>query len=279
MLLVSLMKGKAACPKCKNEFIVDMPETGDKKLVACPDCKHKFNIKAKKDDNLENYSWEEHGEPRKTVLSSIKPKTKKPMIAVILLVCVFSIGITTAFFSEVFVESTMSAASDLGSFGTIELNIISCDNNTIDNATVMINNTIIKQNKDGIYKGERIEPGIKEISISKQDYKSQKLEILVIPFMTSESTIELENGTGPNEKIEYDPLGCSAILIIFSVFAILSIIACLKREHFDIAIMGSFLAIFSFGFFFIGSILSIIAFIIIFKSRDEFKNGNKGKVF
>lgn len=273
------MKGKAVCPNCEHEFIVDISKTDGEKLVSCPKCKHKFNIKLKSDEDSFNYSWEEHGEPRKTILSSIKPRTKKPMIAVIILVCVFSIGITTAFFSEIFVESTMDVASMAGSSGTVEFNILSSYNNsTINNADVMINNITIEQNKDGVYKKENIEPGIQKVNISKEGYISQKTEILVLPFITSESTFRLKNGTDVVEE-KFDSFGCSAILLIFSVFAIFSVMACLRREYFDIAIVSSFLAIFSFGFFFIGSVLSIIAFVIILKSRDEFKNGSKGKVF
>jgi predicted Zn finger-like uncharacterized protein len=272
------MKGKATCPKCKKEFIVDISKSGNKQSVVCPNCNNKFDVKPK-DDNVENYSWEEHGEPRKTILSAIKPRTKKPMIAVIILVCVLSIGITTAFFSEIFIESTMDVASQLGSSGNVQFKIIGYNNSTIDNANITIDSIELEQNNDGFYSSANIEPGIKEVEISKKGYKSQKTEILIIPFITSESSFELENGTGSTQKTEFDTLGCSVILVIFSVFALFSIIACLKREHFDIAIAGSFLCIFSFGFFFIGSILSIVAFVIIFKSRDEFKNGNKGKIF
>ena len=80
------VKGKIICPKCKNEFILELAE--DKKIheVICPKCTNKFNIEAKcKYDDLE---WVEHGEPRKTVLSCIKPRSNKPLIAVVLLVCV-----------------------------------------------------------------------------------------------------------------------------------------------------------------------------------------------
>lgn len=272
------MKGRAVCPNCKHEFILDISKTNNKKHVSCPKCKHEFNVKFKENGSL-NYSWEEHGEPRKTILSSIKPKTKKPMIAVIILILVFSIGFTTAFFSELFVESTMDIGSIAGTSGTVEFKVLSYNNSTINNAIVKINNITVKQDNDSIYRKKNIEPGISLVNISKSGYISQKKEILVIPFMTSESTFKLENGTGSVEKQGFDSFGCSIILLIFSVFALISFIACLKREHFDIAIMGSFLAIFSFGFFFIGSILSIIAFIIILKSRDEFKNGEKGKVF
>jgi hypothetical protein len=53
----------------------------------------------------------------------------------------------------------------------------------------------------------------------------------------------------------------------------------LKRKHFDVAVAGSIISIFSFGFFLIGAIISIIAFIIIMKCKEEFDDGKKGKTF
>ena len=44
------MKGRATCPKCKKEFILDIPDK-EKHEVVCPKCNHKFSIKAKCDDS------------------------------------------------------------------------------------------------------------------------------------------------------------------------------------------------------------------------------------
>ncbi len=274
------MKGKATCPNCNNKFIVDIPTSGTKKLVVCPRCEHKFNIKAKcetKGSEVE-CTWEEHGEPRKTVLSSIKPKTNRPMIAAIILVCVFAIGINTAVFSETFVESSMDVASQVGLTGTVEFEIVNENGEPVNNTTVSINSVIINRDNTTIYKKENIEPGIQEVVISKDDY-TKKSEVLVTPFITSKTTFRINSSSNDVKKTEFNSFGCSIIIIIFSVFSIFSVITCLKREHLDVAIAGSFLAIFSFGFFFIGSILSIVAFVIILLSREEFKNGDKGKIF
>ncbi len=187
------MKGKTICPRCKNEFILEL--TVDKKIhdVLCPKCKNKFSVEAK--CNSKDLDWEEYGEPRKTVLSCIKPRSNKPMIAVVFLICVFLIGISTAVFFDIFVKTTVDNISFLEFF---------------------------KDNTN---------------------------------------------------------FGYSIFIIIISIFALISLFACIKREYFILAITGSFIAIFSFGFFLIGSILSIIAFILIFISRDEFKDEKKGKIF
>jgi uncharacterized protein YbaR (Trm112 family) len=188
------LKGKIICPECNNEFILELTENKKIHVVICPKCKNKFSVKAKCDSK--ELSWEEYGEPRKTVLSCIKPRSNKPLIAVILLVCIFSIGISTAIFSDIFIISTSYANSFLNFKDIINMNI-----------------------------------------------------------------------------------SFSIIIVIFSVFALLAIFACIKRKHFSLAVIGSFIAIFSFGFFFISSILGIIAFVLIFISRDEFEDGKKAKIF
>ncbi len=274
------MKGKVTCPSCKHTFLIELPKGEEKQIVSCPKCDQNFNIKFKKaDSDIEICTWEEHGEPRKTVLSSIKPKSKQPIIAAILLVCVFSIGITTSAFSEVFIETTLDVASVAGGTGEVDFKIINSFNETIGNVTVKINGEIVDQNDKGIYIKKKVELGIQSVEISKTGFETKKTEVLVIPFIVTDTTFTLDNNSGNVEETEFNSFGCSLILAIFSVFAIFSVITCIKREHFDVAIAGSILAIFSFGFFFIGSILSIIAFVFIYKSRDEFKNGDKGKIF
>jgi len=197
-----VMKGRTTCPKCKNNFVLDLPQDEKEHEVVCPKCNNQYKIQAKCSGHSSDKecSWEEHGEPRKTVLSSIKPKSNRPMIAAIILIVVFGLGITTAILSESFIDLSLDLASDMGITVGIELK-------------------------------------------------------------------------------EFNSTVCTIILIIFSVFALLGATASLKRQHLDFAYIGSLLGIFSFGFFFIGSILCIIAFVLIRKSKDEFENGKKGRIF
>ncbi len=91
------MKGKTTCPKCKHEFIMDVPDNSEKHVIECPKCSHSFIIKRTcKDESDDECDWEEHGEPRKTVLSSIKQKTNKPTIASFLLLTTGVLGVFTA---------------------------------------------------------------------------------------------------------------------------------------------------------------------------------------
>ena len=65
------MKGRTICPKCKNDFVLDLPQDEKDHEVVCPKCNHKYKIQAKCTGPYSDKecSWEEHGEPRKTVLS------------------------------------------------------------------------------------------------------------------------------------------------------------------------------------------------------------------
>ena len=275
------MKGRTKCPECKHEFVLDISDDSKKHDVICPNCENKFTIKATPSEPEcgEECFWEEHGEPRKTILSSIKPKTNRPKIAAIILICVFALGITTATFSETFVESSMGVASAVGMKGTMEVHVINETNSSIDTLTVSIEGVDnIEKTSNGSYKAKDVELGFKKIKISGSGYEDITQEVLVTPFFTSYNEIKMNKGSG-SETNEFDTFGCSIILIIFSVFALLGAIACLKRIHYDVAIAGSIISIFSFGFFMIGAILAIIAFVIIFKCKEEFDNGKKGKIF
>jgi DNA-directed RNA polymerase subunit RPC12/RpoP len=279
--MVTLMKGRTTCPKCKKEFVLDLPEDDKKHQVVCPDCNNKFDVLAKCDKTSKGQecTWEEHGEPRKTILSATKSKTNKPMIAAIILICVFAVGIATTIFSEEFIESTLDVAAGVGLTSDVEIYLTNQTNLTIEDAEITWNGQIILHKQDGVYYKANVEPGIQTIEITRANYKTQRVEILVTPFFKSEAKIKLEEGDGQADDIHFDNIGCSIIIAIFTAFALFAMIACLKRQNVDVAIAGSFFGIFSFGFFFIGSILSIIAFVLIIMSRDEFRDASKGKRF
>jgi len=276
----SVTKGRTKCPKCDNEFLVDIANTSKEKEVTCPKCKNKFLIKTKCKEEKDGCSWEEHGEPRKTILSSIKPKTNKPIIAAILLICVFSIGITTSAFSEMFVESSTGVASGIGLEGSVNIYITDQDNNSLKNIEISLYGNSVLTDGNGVASFKNVNPGITTLEICDGDYINQRREIVIYPFFDSESNIILTKGNSTNiQTKEVNFMGCSLILAIFSIFPVLAMITCLKRHHIDVAIAGSLIGIFSFGFFFVGSILSIISFVLIWQSRDEFENGKKGKIF
>lgn len=272
------MKGRTTCPKCKHEFTMDIPSNKEKIEVVCPKCKNNFTIK-NKGKLGEECSWEEHGEPRKTILSSIKPKSRKPLIAAVILIGVFSLGITTAVFAEPFIISTTDLFSNAGVTGSFELIVYDEYNNSLEGINIIFGDITGTTNDGGIFTVDNVTLGFGTLQLYGEGYKTQTREILVYPFLNTEINVKMEEGTGQGEPFNFDATGCTLILVIFSVFALLGTVTCLTRRHFDVALIGSLISIFSFGFFFIGSLLSIIAFVIIYKSREEFENGKKGKIF
>ena len=275
------MKGRTICPKCKHEFILELEGDEKEHSVLCPNCNNKFILKTDCKDSDPNFecSWEEHGEPRKTILSKIKPKTNRPMLAAIILICVFVIGLSTSLFSQTFIETSLDVASGVGFNGSVKLTITDIENKTIDRANIKINGISGLTNNSGIFYIENVDLGIKNLEITTSGYKTYKKEIMVSPFFNYEDTIKLNNGSGTEDLIEFNSSSCTLIILIFSIFALLGSLVCLKRQYFDVAVVSSLIGIFSFGFFFIGTILSIIAFIVIIKSKDEFDDGKKGKTF
>ena len=169
------MKGRTTCPKCKHEFVLDVTDDNEKREVVCPKCDNKFAVQAKcPDPESDNEcSWEEHGEPRKTVLSKIKPRTKMPMIASILLVCIFIIGTTTAFFSETFITSTSDIGSQIGLSGSIEILVSDIENNSLENASIKINSLTRFTNNKGKLSLDDVELGIISLEISLPEYKDK----------------------------------------------------------------------------------------------------------
>ena len=77
---------------------MEIQEHADTVDIACPQCQHVFAIRkaCSPETPSEECSWEEHGEPRKTILSSLKPYTNKPMMASFLLLMTSVLGIFTA---------------------------------------------------------------------------------------------------------------------------------------------------------------------------------------
>ena len=91
------MKGKTTCPRCSHEFVMDMPDDSEIHTIKCLQCNHEFVIKRTCEEEPDDEcGWEEYGEPRKTILSSMKTKTNKPVIASFLLLATGVLGIFTA---------------------------------------------------------------------------------------------------------------------------------------------------------------------------------------
>lgn len=273
------MKGRTTCPKCNHSFIVDTPKDKEKLEVICSNCNNKFTIKPSKcaSENIDDCTWEEYGEPRKTILSSIKPKTGKPLIVSFLLFLVFIIGVSSAALPDIFVQVPSDILTNAGLRGTVEIEI-NADNDSFDPSDVQIDGLKNPTLSNSKYISDVMPLGIQKIKISYSGLQTIIKEVLVTPFIPTSIQFDLkEDNSTKNEP--YNFIGFSIIIIIFSIFALLAAVMIYNRQHYNIAIISAILAIFSFGFLFIGSIISIISLFIILRCKEEFDNGEKGKEF
>ncbi len=74
-------------------------------------------------------------------------------------------------------------------------------------------------------------------------------------------------------------LVCGVVIIILAVFPFLGGIMAMKRKMWTLALVGSILGLFSIGIFFISSILSFIALILLVTSRKEFEENRAEQPF
>lgn len=192
------MKVQTKCPQCDDQFITEVPEELETFDVTCPSCEKFFRIRRGCEAELGDVDcvWEEHGEPRKTVLSSLKPFTNRPRIASFLLLTTFILGV----FTGVIVYTT---------------------------------------------------------DITRLIFIGQGLQILVDTFTL---------------------FGLFSMVLIFSLFAFIGFLLAWKRIHYRVAFICAVLGIVSIGFF-LGSILSFLALILIIIAREEFENGHQGRIF
>ena len=276
------MKGRTRCPECNHEFSVDAPELCMKLDVTCPNCQHKFTItpthRKKLSSTETECTWEEHGEPRKTILSSIKPKTDKPRIIAILLVAAFITGVFTAGFSEQFIETSTGIMAGVGLKGSVNLEITNISSDMINTGSLTLDNKAVFTLRNGTYIAESVTPGLKKITITASGYRTITQEILVLPIITTTLTITMESGN-QDKIISFGTIGCSLILLILSIFPLLGAVNAYRRKHFDVAVAGSLIGLCSAGFFLIELGLCLAALLLLIRAKEEFENGEKGKTF
>jgi len=284
------MKGRIECPNCSGIFDIDHINDKDDTPLSCPNCQHQFIIHpscdkaSEKRQGKEDCDWEEHGEPRKTILSSMKPRTDRPMIATFLLMIVICIGIIASITPGIFLQTPVMIFAATGSQGSLSLQLPEINISTINQVSLRIHeenevyNGII-QNDSIVFKNLPLGSFNSEITFNTINKTTLlPLDLFVIPVLSNSYTISLVNQD--ELTVTHDGFGwCSAILLILSVVCLVGMFSAWRRNHSYIALIGSFVGIFTIGFFFIGSILSIIAFYLIYQSRDEFDDGKKGKSF
>ena len=289
-LVNTRMKGRIQCPNCSKYFTADAKEGVKELTVNCTYCNHQFIVhplgapkeKCKEDANTEKCTWEEYGEPRKTILSSMKPKTDKPTIATILLFLVFIIGISSSIVPGIFLETPTALFSFAGVEGSIIISYdeqLDFDQTSLELQIPSLNKSIIGLYENNSFSFSNLPLGHYTADLTIES-NSTEFELYVIPIFTN--SYELNYSTVKPNELSIIPHGfawCTSILLIFSVICLIGVLSAWKRTYSDVAIIASIIGIFTIGFFFIGTILSIIALILLYLSRDEFNDGKKGKSF
>jgi hypothetical protein len=290
------MKGRITCPKCGQHIIAEINKNVSAFTLDCPKCNHHFKAKTSQVDlsNVNSDSpvdvesdcyWEEHGEPRKTILSSIKPRTDKPMIASFLLFAVILIAVISAFFPTMFLHAPMSVASFAGVNG--DLVILFDDASVINTNHIMLSidqeNVTFMANNDS-FTASSLRLGEHEITIElfSENVSNQSVtkQVYILPFDLSTYTVRITESNPLTLENSTVQLGwITSILLILSGVTFIAAIMCWKRKNSDVALIGSIFGMVTIGIYFSGLILSIIALWLILKSRDEFDDGKKGKSF
>lgn len=265
-----MMKGRTKCPRCSAEFIVEAEEGKNSVETVCPSCGYKFIVKIPDED----FTWEEHGEPRKTILPSTRPKTDKPIIVSIIFVAVTIISLVGAALPTFFIETPMVPLSAVGVRGSILIHVIDESGVPEENVTVSISNYINKT--DG--KGEAI---IKDVPLGLQILevemynKTIRRELFIPPFIQTSCNISLSDPLYTSTSLAW----CQTILVILGIIPLLGAYTAMRRKHLDLVIFSGIVAILSIGFFMINIVLGVLAIMILLLSKEEFEDGKKGKCF
>ena len=158
------------------------------------------------------------------------------------------------------------------------------DGNPLENVEITLNgqNWTWTSNEQGRFYIYDVEGGIREITFNLENYEeqTQKIELEVGRINVVNAILEEGDCSSDCEYIdktfEVDnpaeiSLVLSVIIILFSVVTLYGSIAALRKSDFSMALIGSIAGILSYGFM-LGSILSIVAMLMIFSDRDAFES-------
>ena len=164
--------------------------------------------------------------------------------------------------------------------GVIQTN----DGNPLENVEITLNgqNWTWTSNEQGRFYIYDVEGGIREITFNLENYEeqTQKIELEVGRINVVNAILEEGDCSSDCEYIdktfEVDnpaeiSLVLSVIIILFSVVTLYGSIAALRKSDFSMALIGSIAGVLSYGFM-LGSILSIVAMLMIFSDRDAFES-------
>lgn len=299
---------KTICPKCGYDFEVKLFSSQDIQIysVSCRSCKEKFKInlngepikEIESDFNLPTEPFDYGLPPPKDTYGPphpndyrlpppeepygqppwVKPKKEKSTmlpVAGLLLIIVFILGTIFGAFTFIVGEELFEG---FGSSGKISGNVVDENGSPIVDAKVEVvgEGEYDFTDTSGKYELTNVPGGYQKIRALKDNKTSVYTWVLMIG---NEENIDftLKNGTGEIEKSSSVNKGyfkttiyvCGIISIVGSIFALVGGIFAIMQKNYNLAFIGALFGIASIGFVF-GTILSIIALIMIWKSKDSF---------
>ena len=137
-------------------------------------------------------------------------------------------------------------------------------------------------NEQGRFYIYDVESGIREITFNLEDYQEQTQKIELEAGRVNVVNAVLEEGECSSNCKYIDKtfevsnpaevsLLLSILIILLSTMALYGSVAALRKSNFGTELMGSVAGILSYGFI-LGSILSIVAMLMIFSDRDAFES-------
>ncbi len=261
------MQGKTRCPYCNKNVIVEVPDgaTGIQK-TKCPNCG--LTIKVDVTEKEESFETPIHPLVRQ------KP-SPKPLIAGALLIVVFLLGVAMGAFM------LLSENEALRGTGMYEGMVVDGQKEPLPDVAIYLVDDGMKKMAETDEKGyfiiSNLSAGKHRIILKKEGYVTKNVTIGVFPFKSfikERFTLQKGNGTENKKALSawfFDilPIFASAIIIL-SIPPLIGSIFCFMRKYEIVAIIGAIFGIFSMGFF-IGTVLSIIALVLILLSREEFR--------
>ena len=260
-----MMKGKTKCPYCGRYVIIEVPDgaTG-LQTVTCPNCgmKIKVNVSEEKRREIEEM-------PIHPTVQKIKPSGRLA-VAGAMLVIVFILG---AVMGGLLLTDESALYRGVGNY---KGKVVDEYGKGIEGVEVYYDKNFTTTDEKGYFMIKNISAGKHILELKKEGYKTVEATIFVLPgkiYLTSKFKMVEGEGIEKEKDIQSTiikavPIIATTILII-SFLPLIGAIFCFMKKYFIVALISSIFGIFSIGFF-IGSILSIVALIIILLSREEF---------
>lgn len=267
------MKGKAHCPHCKHNVVVEVPDgAGGEQIVACPQCGMQFKVNVD-----EPYSWEDEA-PLIHPAVHLKSRSMKPSVAGLLLIIIFLLGIVISgvlFFS-------LDVVGDIHMESQFRGTVVDEDGKAVAGVTVTVIDhpeLIAVTDAEGRFSFPNITSGQQELQFTSDGYKTLIAKVFIFPWNVSilREQFVLETGEGTEQYkslairvLEMGPL-LAAVVAALSIVVLVGGIMALLRRHFMVAVVGAVCGIVAGFFSIIGIPLGIVALILLLLSREEFQ--------